>query len=251
MKLSPKQRQTVLSRLDQMFMELKARMLGRFFRGPSIYFQVVRNVDPMDTMEGLYQHALTHTFGPAARPDEHTLESLAEITSNYIDAYKLKTANKMVIGIAQAKNSDEAIDVIKDTFHDATKYVETLIPTETKTAQAYAEREGIAQVASSLGVSDPTVAKLGVIDNKMCDVCRKLWHSDDNIRRPKLYKMSELQEGYNTDRKNPIPTIGASHPHCRHTLTLVAPGYDFNENGVIEFVGLSYDAYKARRDNKT
>jgi hypothetical protein len=118
-----------------------------------------------------------------------------------------------------------------------------LVNTETKIAQAYAEREGINRVAASVGVEDPVVAKLGIIDDKMCKNCRKLWHTPGNIWIPKVYKMSELQEGYNKDWKNPVPTVGPTHPNCRHGLTFIPPNFGFDQSGNITFKGLGWDEH--------
>lgn len=250
MKLTRKQRQTILDKLDDMFFGLKARLLGRFFKGPRIYFQIVKQVNPMETLEGLYRHAMAHMHGPGAKIDDQSVEDLAEITANYIDAHKLKVANKIMADVAQAKTTKQAMSAIKNNVEHASTYIGSLVGNEAKTVQAYAEREGVTQVASSMGIADPVVAKLGVIDAKMCKNCKKLWHSESNIRVPKLYKLSELLEGYNTDHKNPIATVGPTHPHCRHTMTFVPPDYGFDSSGRIEFKGFGHDAYAEQNGSK-
>lgn len=251
MKISKKQRQTILEKLDDMFMNLKARMLGRFFKGPRIYFQVVKQSDPMETLEGLYRYTMMHMFGPNAKINEENIEDLSEITGNYIDAHKLKVANKIMADVAQAKTSKEAVKAIKENVEKADDYISMLVSNEVKTVQSYAEREGITQVSSSIGVKDPVIAKLGVIDEKMCNNCKKLWHSKSNIRIPKVYKMSELIDGYNSDQKNPIPTTGPTHPNCRHTMTFVPPDYGFDQNGQIIFVGIGHDEYSHQKSKKS
>jgi hypothetical protein len=102
---------------------------------------------------------------------------------------------------------------------------------------------GIQQVGASLGVDDPTIARLGVWDDKICDACLKLWHQPDNQKIPRVWKMSELQSGYNTDQKNPVPTVSSTHPRCRHILTIVPPSFGYDENGRIKFIRFGYDIY--------
>jgi hypothetical protein len=250
MKLNKEQRQAILDILDDMFNDLKARMLGRFFKGPSIYFQVVKQTDPIDTLEGLYNYTIAHMFSPSAKVNEEDIEHLSDITANYIDAKKLQVANRIMHDVMQAETWDEALKSIKDHFADTTSYLKTLLNTETRITQAYAEKEGIQQVAQAVGVDDPVVAKLGVIDDKMCENCRKLWHLESNIRVPKVYKMSELAEGYNKDYKNPIPTLGPTHPNCRHILTFIPPNFGFNEFGRIEFKSLNYNVWEDQRKNQ-
>jgi hypothetical protein len=242
MDLTKKQRQTILNKIDDMFMGLKARLLGRFFKGPRIYFQIVKQSDPMETLEGLYRHTMAHMFGPNAKINDENVEDLSEITANYIDAHKLKMANKIMAEVSQAKTSEEALNAIKSNMEKADDYISMLVSNEAKTVQSYAEREGIIQVASSIGVKDPIVAKLGVIDEKMCKNCKDLWHSK-NLRIPKVYKLSELTNGYNTDHKNPVPTVGPTHPNCRHTMTLIPPDYGFNDAGQVVFKSLGYNEY--------
>lgn len=65
-----------------------------------------------------------------------------------------------------------------------------------------------------------------------CDNCKLLWHTEGNLRIPKVYKMSELSSGYNTDWKNPIPTVGTTHPHCfdKETEVLTERGWIYFKN---------------------
>lgn len=248
MQLTKRQRQTILKKIDDMFMGLKARLLGRFFTGPRIYFQVVKDSDPMETLEGLYHYTMMHSHGPGSKINQDNIEDLSEITGNYIDAFKLKIVNKIMSEVAQSENANDAIAKIKENVEKADDYISKLVSTETKTVQAYAEKEGISQVASSIGVKDPVVAKLGVWDDKTCSSCKKLWHSQGNAKVPKVYKMSELIEGYNSDHKNPKPTVGPTHPNCRHTMTLIPPDFGFDKNGQIVFKSLGYDEYESQKN---
>ena len=251
MKLSRKQRRLILDRLDTMFFGLKARLLGRHFTGPRIFFQVVKDVNPMDTLEGLYRYVLVHTTQSSkTKANEHDVEDLAEIFGNYTDAAKLKFANKIMAEVAAAETPKEAVEAVRENIETATSYVKTLVNAEAQTTVAYANREGIAQIASSQGVADPTVMKLGVIDNKMCESCRGLWHQEGNIRIPKVYKMSELQDGYNTDHKNPVPTVGSTHCNCRHILSYLPDGYGFSAAGQIEFRDFGHDEHAHQRKSK-
>lgn len=246
MKIKKKQRDDILGAIDDLFFKFKARLLGRFFKGPKIYFEAVKSTDPLETLEGVYNYTLHMIHGPGAEPDTEAVAELAEIAGNYIEAQRLKTQSYVLNDIAAATTANEAAKKIKSTLDKATQYIDTLAQTETRNMQAYAEKEGITRVAATVGVEDPTVCKLGVIDDKLCDNCKKLWHQKD-LKTPKLYKLSELQEGYNQDWKNPVPTLGPTHPHCRHVLTFIAPNFGFNSEGKIEFISLGFDAYKDQR----
>ena len=247
MKISKKQKKAVTGAIDDIFYKLKARLLGRFFKGPAIFFEAVKRSDPMTSLEGIYRYTLQLTHGPGFEPDEDNLKDLAEITDNYIEAERLKTQNQIFNDISAADVPSEIKESVKKRLDKATNYLDTLLVTETRIVQAYAEKEGITQVGASMGIEDPTVAKLGIIDDKLCENCKKLWHSEKNIKIPKVYKLSELQEGYNKDWKNPVPTLGPTHPNCRHVLTMISPNFGFDANGNIDFIGLGHDEYKKQR----
>lgn len=207
--------------VNLLFDKLKVRLLGRFFRGPKIVFEMVgEELDPLLTLEGLYRHALTISAGANLKPSVKTMRSLSEITDNYLEAEKLKTINRVVAAVDQGANDDEIDKLLGEVFESAEPSVSKIVNTETRNYQANAEREGILKVSASVGEDDPTVLKYGSLDEKTCQCCLKLWHSKDNPRIPKVYKLSQLQDGY-CDHKDPKPTILATHPHCYDDQTEV------------------------------
>lgn len=247
MDLLENQRKAIETTINDLFYELKVRLLGRFFTGPKIYFEVLNSVNPLDTLEGVYNYTYAMLYGPGAKPSKKRAKKLAQITGNYIEAERLKTINKIMVGIDEADTVEEVQDAISTQMDKTTSYINKLVATEVRNTQANAEREGIEKIGASIGVDDPVVCKLGVVDPKLCDNCKKLWHSDDNIKVPKVYKLSQLKDGYNSDHKNPKPTTLATHPHCRHVLTMVPPNFGFTDDGVITFKGFGYDIYEDQR----
>ncbi len=247
MDLKDEQKTAIEFSVSDIFYRLKMRLLGRFFTGPSIYFELVDDLSPLDTLEGIYHYTASMMYGSTFKPSIKRIKSLNKITDNYIEAERLKTINKVMQAAAQGSSLDDIETMIKETFDKTTDYVDMLVVTEARNVQANAEREGVEKIAASIGVEDPIVCKVGVIDDRMCRVCRQLWHSDDNVWVPKVYKLSELFDGYNKSTKDPIPTILASHPRCRHVLTFIPPNFGFNNRGVIEFKGFGYDIYKEQK----
>ena len=231
MKLSKRQIGLVTDAVDDLFYKFKVRLLGRFFVGPKIYFEVVDDTDPLDTLEGIFVYTLKTLYGPQTAIDEDQIKLLSGIAGNYIEAERLRTTNKILADAAQAETIKEFESALKSNVKAATQKTSLLVNTETKAVQAYAERDGITQLASSLGVEDPTVAKLGILDDKTCKNCINLWHLESNHHIPRVYKLSELKEGYMTDHKNPYPTMGNTHPHCRHIMTFVPPNFGFDSGG--------------------
>lgn len=250
MKLSPAQRRAVLDNLDDIFYNLKARMLGKFFKGPKIYFEVVKRSNPLDTVEGIFNYTMKMLYGSHIEAPDDQVEALAEVTGNYLDEQRLKISNKVMSEIASADSPETALASIRESVDKISEHVDMLVANEARTAQAYAEREGITRVASSIGIEDPTVCKVGIIDDKMCPNCKKLWHTEKNINIPKVYKLSELKDGYMKDHKNPYPTVGPTHPHCRHSLTMVPPNFGFDSSGTVDWKGFGWDEYAHQHSNE-
>lgn len=246
MDITDTQKREIEKAINELFYTLKAKLMGTFFKGPSIFFEVVGATNPLNTLEGIYNYTYAMMYGPGSKPSKKRIKKLSEITGNYIEAERLKTVNKIMTGIDAADTFVEAREEIDKYIQKATTYVDKLVNTEIRQVQANAEREGIEKLGASLSIDDPTVAKLGVVDEKICKNCKKLWHSKENLHIPKTYKLSELKDGY-MDHKSPKPTVGPSHPRCRHVLTMIPPNYGFTANGVIEFKSFGYDIYEEQR----
>lgn len=245
MKLTEAQRKEIEKAVDDLFLTLKAKILGRFFTGPKIFFEIVDSTSPLETVEGIFRYTY-QMLNPGKEPDPKQVKQLAAITGNYIEAERMKTKAKVLQDVNSAETAEEVAEAVKVTMGKATEYIDMLVNNEARIIQAYAERHGISQLGASLGIEDPTVAKLGVIDQRMCKNCKKLWHTEENIKIPKVYKMSELQEGY-MSHKDVKPTVGPTHPRCRHVMTFVPPNFGFNSAGQIEFKGFGYDIFAVQR----
>jgi hypothetical protein len=246
MDLTPGQRKALEKVLSDLYDELQANLLGRFFKGPQVWVEVARSASPSRSIEGLFRYALKMMYGPGADVPEDRLRQLATITSNYMDAEKLKAINKVLAEADQAKDAKDLRGRLEEVIEEMTSKVHQLVATETRNASNFAEREGIMQVAAPMGIDDPTVARLGPHDAKTCRTCLKLWHDDKNPMIPKIYKSSEIQGGYST-HKDPKPTWNATHPHCRHVWIMVAPNYGFDDTGRLKFMGFGHDEFKTRR----
>lgn len=242
-------------KVDDLFFNLKAALLGRFFKGPAIYFEVANSADPAETLEGLYRHSMGIMFGPQAMNvnADDELKHLAEVTGNFLDARRLKLINQIVNDVKAAPNAKEAAKAVQENMSKTTSYIEMLVANEARTVQSYANKEGIARLGASIGEADPVVCKLGFVDNKLCKHCKELWHMPNNLKIPKVYRLSELRDGYMKARKGeePFPTHGPTHPNCRHTTTMVPPNFGFDENGVIKFVAFGYDIHADQRKKGT
>jgi hypothetical protein len=242
-----RQKKAIDKIVDGLFHRATARLLGKYFKGPKIFFNIVDNTNPLNTLAGIYHYTQVMSGGPAVKEKKKTIKTLSEITGNYLNAERLKTTNRINVAIAGADTKEDAVEAVEKEITRATKYINKIIPNEIRHTQAQAEKSGIQEVSASLGIDDPVVFKVGVIDKKLCKTCTSLWHTN-NLQVPKLYKMSELSQGYMQDHKNPNATLGPSHPNCRHVLTFLPPNFGFKDNGSMEFKGFGYDEYEAQRD---
>ena len=201
--------------------------------------------------------------------DKNTIAHLENTAVNYIDSLQHKTtadilktvddhlSNAMKQGKLDGKNVDDylqtpegrnvmkdikkTLDVQKDKI---SKGLELIANVSLYDAQNHGAADAIVDMSKSLGIADPIVFKIGVMDNKRCKTCWQLWTLEDKIT-PRVYKMSELAGGY-MDRKDPKPTVGTSHPNCRDVLTFLAPGFGF-EGGRITYKGPDWDEYAHQR----
>lgn len=250
MKLTKEQRETVVRAIDDVFYKLKARLSGRFFEGPRLYFSVLKDVNPTDTLEGLYRYTLHMLYGGGASSDQDSIKMLVDTTGNYIEAKKLQVTNKVMKAIEGADSIDQAFAAIEDELSSATDYVQTLTTTEARFTQSHAEKTGIAQVAAAGGDEDPTVVMLGKYDGKTCKHCAAMYHDPANPAKPVPYKLHSLKSGY----FKPKEWDGHSgftpglHPSCRHVLSYVPKSFGFSESGQIKYVALDYDYYKDYHD---
>ena len=248
MRLSRKQIRAITSGISDVFARMRARLTGSAFPGSTLTFSVT-TPDPMDSLESVYRHAGSMLYGPSFRPDRDQVKDLAEVTANYLEAERLRTINKVIKGIEGAASKRDAVKVVSDAMNRASGYVSMLSETEARTAQAYAERDGISRLASSMGIDDPQVAFLGKFDDRTCQYCLAMYHMPGNPQVPRVHKLSQVRQGYfrAKDWDGSEVVSAPLHPRCRHVMTFVPPGYGFDSSGAIKFVGLGYDAYEAQR----
>lgn len=246
MKLTDAQRRLIIDRIEALFQNTKAGLLGKLFKGPKIYFDVVKRTDPLHTIEGIYTYTLKMLYGPDATPNKSNIRNLAEITSDYLDSQQLKVKNHILADVAKASSASEAIRSIRAHFDKAGEYVDMLVANEAHIVQAYASREGITKLASDIKVKDPTVVFLGIADTRICKYCKSMYHDRSNLQLPKPYRLSQVKEGYFKPKEwdGKTPHQAPLHPNCRHIMAFVPPNFGYDKSGIIVFKGIGYDYYE-------
>jgi hypothetical protein len=202
--------------------------------------------DPTATLEGAYKYAMHALYGPGANNDPQEIERLNEIAQTYLDAERLRTKNALLHSIEGAVTQKDTREAIKEVFDKAKHKIAMITHQELGAAASHAEFAGISQVAAAQGVSDPVVYKISIKDLKLCPVCIELWCSDNNLYIPKLYKLSELKDGYSTNKER-VPTLNPSHINCRCRLSYLPQGFAFNESGKAYFKELGHDEYAVQQ----
>lgn len=119
----------------------------------------------------------------------------------------------------------------------------TIVKTELARASNWGAVDAILHNNKEKDPKDILVFKAGPNDDRTCPHCRKFWFKEDG-RTPKVYKLSELMaNGSNIGRKAKdwLATVDPTHPHCRHLMVELRPGYGFDDKGNLEYKSKQYD----------
>jgi hypothetical protein len=234
--------------------------------------------NPSTTLAAAYMQANSANTTNASSIDKKTIQMLVDVSVGYIDSLEEKTSSdvnrvltqhiaqieqlakiqqKTAREVLLGSEGEEIIGKMKSDLKDLKKKIdqsaEMLSEHQRYNAANYGAADGILAAAKSIGISDPTVIKIGIVDEKLSDMCEHLWHTQGNIVKPKAYKLSELKGGEGNPKKGMWePTLGLSHINCRHVLVTVMPGFGLDDNGKIVYKGKDdngnlYDEYTAQR----
>lgn len=264
--------------LDNMFNKTKLNLVGPK-HVPAQFVISFKEFDPRTTIGSHYVHAVSQNTVSHDAVNSSTLETLNNTTSAYLDKLKSEAQAKVDIAVDQHLKDAEIKAKISGTNFDdflasteanpikrslavelqkimgiVDTGVKRIVTTELTNAQNFGALDGILSMSQSIGIADPIIFKQGVIDIDLCQNCKSLWHSPNNINIPRTWKMSELKAGY-FNRKDPQAVIGPVHPHCRHIMSMLSPGFGFDENGKIVYKGsfsdgTPWDEWEYQRNGK-
>lgn len=246
-----------------LFNGLRLNLLGNDFIDKAFVFSLKKiKYDPSTTMDNMF-----YTANSANNPDLKDVDTLKEsevlsrikkVSDQYISQMEEKAVADVKAAVTAYYNDahlqsqvsgDKVEDILRsnqdlldklssqleDIKDRINKSVKVLVDNEIHTAQNYGAMEGIIAAAKSIGIEDPTVCKLGVLDDVRCKHCWRLWTLSDKVT-PKVYKLSELQASPG-HWKNPSPSLSPTHPNCRDVLITIMPGFGFDGNGKIMYKG--------------
>jgi len=223
--------------------------------------------DPHTSIGSAYLHAnALNTTNPNSI-DKKTIERIRDVAEKYIDQLEEKSVADIIRIVAdhtaeldnQSKISgrsvrdlllsdegEEVIKQIKKELKEQKQRIDraanVIADHQLYNAQNYGAFDGVLAAAKAIGIDDPTVIKIGVLDDSRCKYCWRLWTMPDQVT-PKVYKLSQLSASPG-DWRNPDPSVSPTHPLCRDVLVTIMPGFSFNEKGKIIYKGLDPETGK-------
>ncbi len=229
-----------------------------------------KNYNPNTSLASAYLQANSSNTTNPSSIDKKTIQMLVDVSEGYIDSLEEKTSSDVNRVIAQriaeieqiakiqqktpreillGSDGEEILNKLKTDLKDLKKKIdqsaELLAEHQRYNAINYGAADGILAAAKSIGIIDPTIIKIGIVDERLSDMCEHLWHTPGNLNKPKAYKLSELKGGEGNPKKGMWePSIGLSHINCRHVLVSLMDGFGLDDNGKIVYKGVDPDTGK-------
>lgn len=250
------------------FQNLRLNLLGPDKISKAVVFSI-KNFDPLTTLASAYLHANSLNSIDDKSVDKDTINKLKDVAEKYIDnleqksiadvtrvvsekidniTTKAKTSGKTTEEILKSSDGREILRDLKSALKEQREKISSaadlIVNHELHNAQNFGAFDGLLSASKAANIQDPVVFKIGVMDEKRCKHCWRLWTLEDKIT-PKVYRLSELS-GSSGHWKNPDASISPTHPNCRDILTVLMPGFGF-VNGKVTYLGKDHDEYKKQR----
>lgn len=263
-------RKIILTIIEKYFNNAKIRLIGPQSVSHSMVFQM-KDFDPKATILSAYLHANSIHGSGKEFPDRNSMKKLEAVANHFIESVKSKVQADTIRTVSDAldeanrksriadedpsrwiKTDDgqKILDSVRSELESQrkkiVKAVDTIAQVELSNAQNTGSADGILAVAQRMGISDPVCFKIGVLDDKRCSDCWRLWTLEDKVT-PRLYKMSELvaDPGKKSGSRNASVTL--THPNCRDVLTVLMPGFGFDSRGRVIYVSPEHDEFAKQR----
>lgn len=187
--------------------------------------------------------------------ERDALKGLLNSAYDYVEALKSKTkvsVTERIDGLVRESklgNRDvqesEIQAILDEELQKGKSHLKAIAEAESTKLRNMGTLMDITRVASDLDDPDPTVFFVVVKDGATCKECLRL-HLMDDQNTPRLWKFSELKQGYHKRSEN-NPSAFGLHPHCRCTLTYLARGFGFAK-GRVTYIEEDHDAYFAQKN---
>lgn len=206
-------------------------------------------------------YGLSHLFVQAMQNkapnaiEQEALKSLLESAYGFIQTLKSRTQSNVterideVVRQAVLENrqadAGKIRDILQEELSKARSHMKAIAEAEATKLRNLGTMMDISRVAANLGDNDPTVFFIVVKDGSTCKECIKLHLMPDQVT-PRLWKFSELKQGYHKRGEN-NPSAFGLHPHCRCTLTYLSNGFGFDQAGKLSYQNEGYNAFNKQR----
>lgn len=183
--------------------------------------------------------------------EQDFLKGLLDSAHAYIEALKNRTRasiSERIDGLAreaqlkkQKMREEDVQSVLDEELGKARTHLLAIAESESTKLRNLGTAVDISRVASDLSDSDPTVFFVVIKDGVTCKECIRLHLMPDYVT-PRLWKFSELKQGYHKRGENNASAFGL-HPHCRCTLTYLSRGFGFDKDGRVKYIREGHDAF--------
>lgn len=162
---------------------------------------------------------------------------------------KSVTKDTLASGVATHKAAKRIAQELRAKTKDLYKDWDRVVTTEMAQAQNLGALDAITENSKGKAHNEIYVYKIGVIDDKRCKVCEKLWTLPDGVT-PKVYRLSELTaNGTNYGKKTADwkATVETTHPNCRDFLMELPISWGF-QNGALTYIKEGWNECKKQRN---
>lgn len=206
---------------------------------PNLFVQAMRNKNPNEIEKDVLKNLLDTAYGYIDSLKGRTRSNITERIDGLIKESKIK-------GISVSES--QIHEIMDEEMSKAKNQLQAIVEAESTKSRNVGTMMDISRVAADIGDLDPTVFFVVVKDGKTCNECKRL-HLMPDETTPRLWKFSELKQGYHKRSEN-SPSAFGLHPHCRCTLTYLSPGFGFDSFGKLDYKSESFDAFSAQRSKK-
>lgn len=245
--LSSRGREKVEDVVESFFDKMIYRFLGYNPSNKRIEFFVKR---PDESLLDLFIKALGHAPNEV---EQDVAKKILKSSYNYFSSLREKTkgrvADKLESAISEASYEGRELDrnqissIINEEMNKAKSHFNTIAATETTRAKNLGHAMLISRAAAAEGESDPNCYFVVKKDIHTCKHCLQNHLHPDG--RPKVFKLSELRQGYlsKEERDSGECSLHGQHPNCRCRLVYIGKHFGFDKNNKITFVNFGYDEY--------
>lgn len=251
--MSSSTKDTIANIVDNIFDNIGLELIGNIPRLRNKKLSII-SMEPHFGLSNLFVQSMQNKIPNELEKD--LLKGLLNSSDGYIEALKNKTRANVIEKIdglirekkiKKEKPTDDQIKlIIKEEMDKAKADMSNIVEAESSKFRNMGTMLSIGRMASSAGDDDPTIFFAVVKDNVTCKECIRLHLMPDKIT-PRLWKFSELKQGYHKRGEN-NPSAFGLHPNCRCQICYLSRGFSFDKKGKVIYHSDNYNAYESQNN---